>query len=159
WRRRGRGSGHRQVGQAGGLSRDPQLRPTRPGCDDLSGPRRRPGDRAARPPRPSLAALHRRGDRAALHDGYALIGLRSFRMSAMSIFREDLFLGWVALITGGGTGIGRGIAEALARHGADVAIVSRKQENLSAAAEPIVATTGRRCLPLVADVRQPAADI
>jgi len=72
----------------------------------------------------------------------------------MSIFRENLFSGRVALITGGGTGIGRGIAEALARHGADVAIVSRKPENVSAAAEAIAAATGRRCVPIIADVRQ-----
>jgi 2,4-dienoyl-CoA reductase [(3E)-enoyl-CoA-producing], peroxisomal len=72
----------------------------------------------------------------------------------MSVFRENLFSGRVALITGGGTGIGRGIAEALARHGADVAIVSRKPENVSAAAEAIAAATGRRCVPIIADVRQ-----
>jgi peroxisomal 2,4-dienoyl-CoA reductase len=74
----------------------------------------------------------------------------------MSIFRDSLFSGQVALVTGGATGIGRGIAEALARHGADVAIVSRKPENL-AAAEQIAATTGRRCLAMAADVRQPEA--
>jgi peroxisomal 2,4-dienoyl-CoA reductase len=75
----------------------------------------------------------------------------------MNIFRDNIFLGKAALITGGGTGIGRGISEALARHGADVAIVSRKLENVTAAAEEIAAATGRRCLPLVADVRQPEA--
>jgi 2,4-dienoyl-CoA reductase [(3E)-enoyl-CoA-producing], peroxisomal len=75
----------------------------------------------------------------------------------MSVFRDGLFVGKVALITGGGTGIGRGIAEALARHGANVAILSRKQDKLTAAADQIAAATGRRCLPLVADVRQPDA--
>jgi 2,4-dienoyl-CoA reductase [(3E)-enoyl-CoA-producing], peroxisomal len=74
-----------------------------------------------------------------------------------SIYREGLFSGRVAFVTGGGTGIGRGIAEALARHGAVVSIVSRKAENLGPAAEQIAATTGRRCLPIVADVRQPEA--
>lgn len=75
----------------------------------------------------------------------------------MSVFRDSLFVGRLALVTGGATGIGRGIAFALARHGADLAILSRKQENLSAAAEQITAATGRRCLALAADVRQPEA--
>jgi peroxisomal 2,4-dienoyl-CoA reductase len=72
----------------------------------------------------------------------------------MSFFRENLFLGRTALVTGGATGIGRGIALALARHGADVAIMSRKSENLDAASKQITATTGRRSLSIVADVRE-----
>ena len=38
-----------------------------------------------------------------------------------------------------------------------MAIVSRKPENLAPAAEQIAAATGRRCLPMAADVRQPEA--
>lgn len=75
----------------------------------------------------------------------------------MDIFRDNLFAGQAALITGGATGIGLGIAQALAHHGADVSLVSRKAENLAVAAERIRSSTGRRCLALSADVRQPEA--
>src|SRR5262249_39777047 len=75
----------------------------------------------------------------------------------MSVFSERLFDGKVALVTGGATGIGRGIAQALAQHGADVAIASRNEENLKAAAKAIAEKANRRCLPIVADVRQSEA--
>src|SRR4051794_21954697 len=75
----------------------------------------------------------------------------------MSIFRENLFEGKVALITGGGTGIGRGLAEALAAHGAKTALLSRRAEHVEPAAEAIARASGRESLPLVADVRDPEA--
>jgi peroxisomal 2,4-dienoyl-CoA reductase len=86
--------------------------------------------------------------------GVSIVILRAFTMADLDVFRADLFEGKRALVTGGATGIGRGIAEAMARHGADLAIMSRKEENLKAAAEQIAASTGRRCLTLVADVRE-----
>lgn len=56
-----------------------------------------------------------------------------------------------AFITGGARGIGRAIAIALAKEGADVAICSRTQSELDATASEIVAL-GRKALPLVLDV-------
>lgn len=62
--------------------------------------------------------------------------------------------GRVAVITGGGTGIGRGSALALAEHGADVVLSARRTEPLEATAKEIEAM-GRRALALPADVTKP----
>jgi NAD(P)-dependent dehydrogenase (short-subunit alcohol dehydrogenase family) len=60
--------------------------------------------------------------------------------------------GKLAIVAGGGRGIGKAIARELAREGVDMAIVSRSQEQLESAARELVAETGRRIIPLVADV-------
>ncbi|MFN8027428.1 MAG: SDR family oxidoreductase [Acidimicrobiia bacterium] len=59
--------------------------------------------------------------------------------------------GRVAIITGGGTGIGRGAALVLAQHGADVVLSARRPEPLEETAAEIVAM-GRRALAVPADV-------
>lgn len=46
----------------------------------------------------------------------------------VDVFSPDLLKGQVAFVTGGGTGIGREIARVLGRHGARVAIASRRRE-------------------------------
>jgi peroxisomal 2,4-dienoyl-CoA reductase len=75
--------------------------------------------------------------------------------SPLDVFRDDALAGHVALVTGGGTGICRGIAAAYARLGADVAIVSRKQDVLDAAAKELSEQSGRSVLGIAADVRKP----
>ena len=57
-----------------------------------------------------------------------------------------------AIVTGGSLGIGKAIARELAREGADVAIVARTKDRLEATARELAAETGRRVIPLVADV-------
>jgi NAD(P)-dependent dehydrogenase (short-subunit alcohol dehydrogenase family) len=66
---------------------------------------------------------------------------------------EDRFdlTGRIAVITGGGTGIGRGSALVLAEHGADVVLAGRRPEPLESTAEEIRAL-GRRALPVSTDV-------
>ena len=72
---------------------------------------------------------------------------------AEGLFADDLFAGEVALVTGGGTGIGRAIALAFADCGADVAIASRDMDHLEPVAEEIEARGGRACATTV-DVRE-----
>jgi peroxisomal 2,4-dienoyl-CoA reductase len=72
------------------------------------------------------------------------------------VFQPTLLENRVALITGGGTGICRGIALAFARHGCHVAITSRKPEHLEPTRDELRAI-GVRAVAVAADVRDPAA--
>jgi citronellol/citronellal dehydrogenase len=54
-----------------------------------------------------------------------------------TVFRDDLLKDQVAVISGGGTGIGKGIAFLFARLGAKVVICSRQEENLKKACDAI----------------------
>ncbi len=62
--------------------------------------------------------------------------------------------GTVAIVTGGGTGIGRGAALVLAEHGADIALAGRRTDPLVATAKEIEAL-GRRALVVPTDVTEP----
>lgn len=61
--------------------------------------------------------------------------------------------GRVAIVTGGGTGIGAATARLLAHHGADVVIASRTIEDLERTAESVRALGGGRCLIVPTDVK------
>ena len=60
------------------------------------------------------------------HDDYCLARYR-YR------YQSDLLAGKVAVVTGGGSGIGFRIAELLMRHGCDTVIASRKLDKLQEA--------------------------
>jgi citronellol/citronellal dehydrogenase len=60
----------------------------------------------------------------------------------------------VALVTGGGTGIGRATARELARSGASVVICGRRQEPLEDVRAELEAAGGE-CLVVQADIREP----
>jgi len=62
--------------------------------------------------------------------------------------------GRVAVVTGGGTGIGRVTAMLLAERGADIALAGRRPGPLDKVAAAIRETTGRRCISLPTDVRR-----
>jgi peroxisomal 2,4-dienoyl-CoA reductase len=72
-----------------------------------------------------------------------------------NFFTPSLLKGRAALVTGGGTGICRGIAMALAASGCDVAITSRSDEHLRPTVDEI-RQTGVRSLFVAGDVRKPA---
>ena len=61
--------------------------------------------------------------------------------------------GKTAIVTGGGTGIGKSIALEFARAGADVALCSRKLEHLEPVAKAIT-DLGRKTFAVAVDVRQ-----
>ncbi|MBM4405536.1 MAG: SDR family oxidoreductase [Chloroflexi bacterium] len=73
----------------------------------------------------------------------------------MPTFAPDALAGKVAIVTGGGTGIGRAIALEFAKVGADIVLASRKVENLEKVAAE-VRGLGQKALVAQCDVRERA---
>ena len=70
--------------------------------------------------------------------------------SYASVFREGLFTGQVAIVTGAGSGIGRCTAHELAALGARVALLGRKEEKL----KTVAAEIGEAAKTYACDIRE-----
>ena len=70
------------------------------------------------------------------------------------VFKPDLLKGEVALVSGAGQGIGKGIAAAFARCGADLVICGRTQEKLDAA-RSFLEQFGGRVMTHALNIRDP----
>jgi NAD(P)-dependent dehydrogenase (short-subunit alcohol dehydrogenase family) len=76
------------------------------------------------------------------------------RGPGVSVFSDGIFEGQVAVVTGGGTGLGREVATALAHLGASVVIAGRTASALDEVAASIT-TCGGRCLAVPTNIREP----
>ena len=69
-------------------------------------------------------------------------------------FASDLLNGQVALVTGGGTGMGRATAIEMALCGADVVVLGRRAEPIEDCAG-VIRELGRKAIAISTDIRQP----
>ena len=72
-----------------------------------------------------------------------------------TVFRPDLLKGKVYLVSGGGSGMGRGMAYLLARLGADVMICGRRADKLEQTANGIRQHVGREIATHAMTIRDP----
>ncbi len=74
-----------------------------------------------------------------------------------TVFRPDLLKGQVALVTGGGSGIGKATAFLAARLGAQVVICGRTEDKLDTVKQAIDDATGGDVLAVPMSIREPEA--
>jgi NAD(P)-dependent dehydrogenase (short-subunit alcohol dehydrogenase family) len=82
------------------------------------------------------------------------MGLPEPPPAGSSFLPEHTFSGVTAVVTGGGTGLGKAIAVELARAGAAIGIISRSEDHRRAGVEA-VAAIGGRAAQAGADIREP----
>jgi NAD(P)-dependent dehydrogenase (short-subunit alcohol dehydrogenase family) len=75
------------------------------------------------------------------------------RGPGVTVFADDVFAGRVAVITGGGTGLGREVALSFAALGAQVVIAGRSQESLDQVVETVLGDGGS-CLAVPTNIRE-----
>ncbi len=73
------------------------------------------------------------------------------------MFRPGLMQGERILVTGGGTGLGREMAEAFLALGASVYICGRRGAKLEETAQALMADHGGKVVPIACDIRKPDA--
>ena len=73
------------------------------------------------------------------------------------MFRDGLLDGQKILVTGGGTGLGKSMAQAFMALGAEVVIWGRRGGILDATATELIAATGGRCTAMAVDIRNGGA--
>ncbi len=73
------------------------------------------------------------------------------------MFQDNLMAGKKILVTGGGTGLGRAMAEKFLQLGADVAICGRRKAVCDQSAEEMMAAHGGKVDSYQLDIRDPAA--
>jgi len=83
-------------------------------------------------------------------------GFTNEELAAMeTVYRDGLLDGQVIIVSGGGSGIGKGIAFLCNRLGAEVVICGRTEDKLLAACDGMEAATGRRPMHVPMSIREP----